>query len=487
MIDPAASSDRTQPARPRPLDEAPDLAAICEALAAQSDDVLLIVDSQGRVAYSNRELSAGDERESGNVSLVALLSPGSRNRCQEALRSACELGQSDHFESRWNDGSTRAVRIVPLLRQTTSAAMVLARDISDRRRAEESLRESELRFRQLAENVREVFWLMDVQDRRVIYVTNAYQRVWGRSPTDLYQGASRWFDALHPDDHDRVVEAFEAGLLAGSYQAEYRILHADGSIRWIRDRAFVSHDAIGHAWRVAGVAEDITDQRNIEDTLRLERKLLKRLLDLQERERHLLACEIHDGFIQDLVGAKMMVESLRPNLGADHACLIKRLETIEGALRKAIGEGRRMVSNLRPMVIDDKGILAAIDYLINERQSEPGPHMTFSHDVHFSRLPPLLEGAMFRIVQESLNNARRHSQASQVHVELSQVGERVVLTVVDDGVGFNRANVPEGRFGLRGLIERARLFGGRAEVQSEPGCGTRVWVDLPINKSAITL
>ena len=154
---------------------------------------------------------------------------------------------------------------------------------------------------------------------------------------------------------------------------------------------------------MAGVAEDITEQRNVEDSLRLERKLLKRLLDLQERERHLLACEIHDGFIQDLVGSKMLLESLRPNLPAENACLIARLDKIECALRKAIGEGRRMIANLRPMVIDDKGILAAIEYLVSERQSEPCPHMTFSHDVTFSRLPPLLEGALFRIVQESLD------------------------------------------------------------------------------------
>jgi two-component system sensor histidine kinase DegS len=167
--------------------------------------------------------------------------------------------------------------------------------------------------------------------------------------------------------------------------------------------------------------------------------------------------------------------------------LLHRLDTIEAALRKAIGEGRRMISNLRPMVIDDKGILVAIEYLISEKQAESGPQMTFAHDVRFTRLPPLLEGALFRIVQESLTNARRHSKAAHVHVDLAQVDERVILTIVDDGVGFDRAAVPEGRFGLRGLVERARLFGGRADVRSEPGSGTRIWVELPISKSALSL
>ena len=139
------------------------------------------------------------------------------------------------------------------------------------------------------------------------------------------------------------------------------------------------------------------------------------------------------------------------------------------------------------MVIDDSGIVAAIEFLISERHEVDTPRIDFRHRVQFTRLPPLLEGALFRIVQESLTNARRHSQASQVNVDLSQQDERVLLTIRDNGIGFDQAAVPEDRFGLRGLVERARLFGGRSEIRSQPGQGTEIWVELPINKSGVSL
>ena len=255
--------------------------------------------------------------------------------------------------------------------QTTPLALVVATDVNRRKRAEESLRESEERFRQLAENVREVFWLMDWQEQRVLYVTNAYQKIWGRSSKQLYEDSATWISAVHADDRGRVERAFLAATESGAFNAEYRIVRPDGTTRWIRDQGYPLRDADGQVCRMAGIAEDVTEQRNVESNLRPERKLLKRLLDLQEKERGLLAYEIHDGFIQDLVGAKMLLESLRPGLPAEQAGLLERMDAIEVSLRKAIGEGRRMISNLRPMVIDDSGILAAIEYLINERRARP--------------------------------------------------------------------------------------------------------------------
>ena len=181
----------------------------------------------------------------------------------------------------------------------------------------------------------------------------------------------------------------------------------------------------------------------------------------------------------------MLLESVLPSLTADQPGLREQMAMVESVLRKAIGEGRRMISNLRPMVIDESGILAAIEYLISEAQGAESLEMTFRHNLRFA-LAAALGRALFRIVQESLTNARRHSRATRVNVELSQVDDRVVLTVRDDGVGFDSTAVPKDRFGLSGLMERARLFGGRSHIRSEPGKGTEIWVELPINASGLS-
>jgi PAS domain S-box-containing protein len=460
--------------------------AVLETFAAHTLDTVLLVDAAGRILSTNRDRAAFAPDEVVGSSSFDLLAEPNDNRYREALRNACELGQAERCELRWRDGSWGVACVAPVLGQMTPTAIVIVTDVTRLKKTEESLRESEQRFLQLAENVREVFWLMDVKDKRVLYASNAYERIWGRPVKWLYEEPRSWLNSIHPDDRDRVERAFSGCAKSGGFRAEYRIVRPDGTQRWIRDRGFVARDADGQAGRIAGVAQDVTEQKSVEDKLRLERKLLKRLLDLQERERRLLAYELHDGLIQDLVGAKMLIESLVPALGSAQPALKEQLSIVESVLRQAIGEGRRMISNLRPMVIDESGILAAIDYLISEASGADSPKMAFRHNVRFSRLSPLLEGALFRIVQESLTNARRHSHATHVDVELAQVDDRVVLTVRDDGVGFDSATVPKDRFGLSGLMERTRLFGGRSHIRSELGKGTEIWVELPISTSGIS-
>ena len=122
---------------------------------------------------------------------------------------------------------------------------------------------------------------MDLKTRRVLYASNAYERVWGRPVKWLYEGATSWLSSIHPDERDRVERAVSGCLNSGGFRVEYRIVRPDGTQRWIRDRGFLVRDADGQVSRIAGIAEDVTEQKSIEDKLRLERKLLKRLLDLQ--------------------------------------------------------------------------------------------------------------------------------------------------------------------------------------------------------------
>jgi PAS domain S-box-containing protein len=133
-------------------------------------------------------------------------------------------------------------------------------DITGRKLAEEALRESEERFRQVTENIREVFWLAVLDKSRILYVSPGYEEIWGRSCASLYDAPQSWLEAVHPEDRHRVREAVLAKQMAGTYDEEYRIVRPDGSVRWIRDRAFPIRDEAGTVYRLAGIAEDITER-----------------------------------------------------------------------------------------------------------------------------------------------------------------------------------------------------------------------------------
>ncbi len=144
----------------------------------------------------------------------------------------------------------------------------------ERKQAEAALRESEERFRQLAENIHDVFWLTDPSKNVMLYVSPAYETIWGRSCAELYASPRLWIEAIHPEDRDRVLEAAETRQVLGTYDEEYRIVRPDGAPRWIRDRAFPVHNAAGAVDRVAGVARDITDRKEAEWNLREKERQL---------------------------------------------------------------------------------------------------------------------------------------------------------------------------------------------------------------------
>jgi PAS domain S-box-containing protein len=155
-----------------------------------------------------------------------------------------------------------------------AVANVLAAAI-ERRQAETSLTESEERFRQLAEHIQEVFWMVTTDGGQVIYVSPAYEEIWGRSRQSLYEHPEEWLLAVHEEDRKRVADAFrEENLAAGGFDEEYRIVRPDGSIRWIRDRGFPIRSEEGKVYRIAGIAQDLTRLRETDDMLRRQAELL---------------------------------------------------------------------------------------------------------------------------------------------------------------------------------------------------------------------
>jgi PAS domain S-box-containing protein len=157
-------------------------------------------------------------------------------------------------------------------------AMVL--DITERRRAERARHESEELLRQLAENLREVFWIAAPHDSRVLYVSPGYEEVWGRSCASLYEQPLAWLDAVHPEDRGRVEAAFGQAGETGTCRVEYRVVRPDGSVRWVYDRVSPIGDADGRVYRLVGVAEDVTERKEADERLRAS------------EEQHRLICEL---------------------------------------------------------------------------------------------------------------------------------------------------------------------------------------------------
>ncbi|AFY34690.1 PAS domain S-box protein [Calothrix sp. PCC 7507] len=137
------------------------------------------------------------------------------------------------------------------------------RDITDRKRAEAALQESENRFRQMAETIQDVFWIVDFDLRRALYISPAYEQIWGRSCESLYHNFEGWMDNIHPDDREMVRMAANQCIQTGSLSIEYRVIRPDGSIRWVRDRGYNLEDESGLTRRIAGIAEDITERKQI--------------------------------------------------------------------------------------------------------------------------------------------------------------------------------------------------------------------------------
>lgn len=217
--------------------------------------------------------------------------------------------------------------------------------------------------------------------------------------------------------------------------------------------------------------------RTSEERLRHERHVLGQLLEVQERERQVVSYEIHDGVAQYVAGALMHLEAFAH---ANPGCAaVPDLHAAMRLVRLASDESRRLIGGLRPPALDELGIAEAIEALVADARADI-PTVTFSHSIPGPRLPPQLETAVFRIVQESLTNVRKHARARSASVTVTRAGGRLRIIVSDDGTGFDPRTVPADRFGLEGIRQRARLFGGDPLISSVPGAGTTIEVSLPL-------
>ena len=299
----------------------------------------------------------------------------------------------------------------------------------------------------------------------------------GNPETVTHIALAEAIELVHPDDRPVVMEALHNVMREpGPQRFRYQVMKPDGTVAWIELVGNVCHDEAGRPAVVRAVAFDVTQRQQDFDELARRSDMLRRLIDIQENERQTLCHELPDGPIQYAIAAKMHLESARDE--DDATVRGEQIDTAIDCLTRGIAEGRQVIRGVRPAVLDDLGLAAAIDDLV-EQVATTGIKVQATLGDGLDALPTPLQTTIYRIVQESLTNARKHSGADRATVEIRRAGEDVSLRVRDEGAGFD-VNAGRQGFGLVGMMERVRLAGGTFRLESRPGAGTEISVSLPI-------
>ncbi|MHB1034222.1 MAG: PAS domain S-box protein [Pirellulales bacterium] len=351
-----------------------------------------------------------------------------------------------------------------------------ARAKQDHRR---QLERSDARFHAVFRGVAMAMAMTDL-DGRFVEATPAFARLLGYQREDLVGKSYSHLVGRDGLAAERQVFGELVARLRDTIQMEKLYRTRTGDSVWIRLNASLLRDAENQPEFVLLLIEDVTERKQAEAAVQKEQRLLRQLLDVHERERQFMAYEIHDGLAQHLTGALFRLQAFRGLHAQNPNAAWTTFDAALELLTETIDDARRLISGFRPPILDESGLVAAIEYLVREQETRGGPRIEFHHHVQFDRLASPLENSVFRIVQESLTNACRHSQTKRVRIDLRQVSDRLRIKVRDWGIGFDPAKVGRDRFGLQGLHERARLFAGQARITSVPSKGTRVEVELPL-------
>jgi PAS domain S-box-containing protein len=354
-----------------------------------------------------------------------------------------------------------------------------ARLYHEERAMAEQLRISEKNYRDLFESAEDAIWVQNL-DGEIIMANEACVKLTGYSLEELVGMNVR--EVLSGEALQRAGEVRRRLLQGQSLDGPYeqRMIRKDGSEAHLRlSASLITSDGQPKAYQL--IAHDITEEKGMQENLRF---YLHQVTKAQEEERKRIARELHDETAQELVALSRQLDSFTSAPGKVSKRGIKLLEGIQAQADKILAGVRRFSQDLRPSVIDDLGLLPALDWLVSDLEKQfdltigmavLGPERRFS---------PEVELVLFRIAQEALRNVWRHSGASRAWVTVEFGDDKTTLAVTDDGKGFevppsmaDLANV--GKLGLAGMQERARLVGGKLTLESEPGKGTTVAVEVP--------
>jgi len=353
-------------------------------------------------------------------------------------------------------------------------------DVTSQKKAETALKESEKKYRYLFENNPMPMWLVDVDSLRFIDVNEASARHYGYSKpefmnlriTDIVLAEER-----NPDEI--IYQPYKAGDLYKGIR-QHRL----------KDGNQITVEKISHSVNLSGrnaklvLIKDITEQKKAEENLQLSNRQLKELTEylnqVREEERTRIAREIHDELGQQLTGLKMDAAWISKNASRYDKPLQDKINEMMLLTDETISIIRRIAADLRPGILDDFGLVAALEWQSKEFEKRAGIQCTFTSAADDLEVSGDLSTNLFRIYQEALTNVARHAQATAISASIEKKNQQLILKIQDNGNGFDINKITTSSYGLIGMKERARIINAQLKITSEMGKGTTIFIEAPI-------
>jgi PAS domain S-box-containing protein len=469
-----------------------------ENVIENSVDAIGIVDRHGRFILWNRraaEIYGYNLEELAGKSAFDLYADSEElQRMLTNLRS-CGVVREYEILMKKKDGNVVPMDIsISLLKDSqnrTIGSVCVARDLSERKKAELELKRAQEELsryskeleRQVRERTREITDILRytpavvyIKDRDGHYrlVNSRYEELFGLRNEQI-RGKSDY--DIFPSEIAQQFRASDLQVLEQErpLQVEERIPQDNGVYTYLSVK-FPLYDEQGAATRLCGISTDITELKKIQNQLR---RLSGSIMASQEKERSVIARELHDELGQVLTVLRMDSIWLLERLKGSDAAAAERASAMCKLIDETIDEVRGMALRLRPKVLDDLGLIDALEWYTTDFEKRTGIACIFKHD-NVSKIDDLVATAAYRITQEALTNVARHSHASHADVTLRAEKGVLTLAVMDNGCGFDPREIADFEcLGMAGMRERAGLVGGSLEVQSRSGNGTCVCFKLP--------
>ena len=426
---------------------------------------------------------------------MELVHPDDRQSMLESQVRLAESGQdsSGDLRFRFVNGEVRHFFQTVHCEQNSQGQTVrltgTLQDITERKLIEDALRESQTMLELVLDSIPQgVFW----KDRDSVYLgaNRVVRQALGFDTPESIIGRTDFEIASLTRDQAEFYVSTDRDIIE-SDQPQFGIKETmtliDGSTIWLETNKMPMHAPSGQVIGILGTWQDITVRKQAEVELRASRERLqilsRQLLNAQEAERRHIARELHDQIGQSLTAIKLNLKMLQPSAHETSALTILH-ETIT-VVDQTLEQVRTLSLDLRPSMLDDLGLVAALRWYLDRQAQRAGFSVQFASEFSDGDVSKEIETTCFRVVQELVTNIARHAQARNVRVELRQLETELELFIQDDGVGFDltaaREQAPhETSLGLLGMQERVMIVGGRLEIQSAPSRGTEVRVRFPL-------